>query len=637
MNLSNPNEKLRYKVNIPGLPDGVIALFQSKGQLKYVTKNKTNLVVARQHFQCDMGACLTAYGAQGRTLDSGIIDLARPNFRFGRFEPSEVYVSFSRFKRWCDFAILRPFNKQVLRPVYKDEFIEGLNHLQTRHSDSISQFNEYRLTTIGTTYLYSALHIKNPLNSSTVSCINENSTKDISEYSTSTSNSNSTNISISNSNCNNGSLNSTGSSSSNSISSCSDGTNWISEYSTPTTTSNNKNTSICNNSCSKGSFNSTGSGSSSFNYWSSGTNCSTTVSNNNSSFNGSNVSTEKCRNTQNSDSNRVSPTKKGKNEAVYPTSSFVHDDNDDNDDSDCSKIVDEDDENEYYEECKLLEIANQKNINKTINTTTTACTYIDSDSDSTSETVLPRCSEINYKDLNISELNATEIAEHLLLQDESQCVGIKLIDGSLNWLSLRGFKLKEFMVDDAILYYLRILKRSLNSDNVFIMDTFFYEKLHNQLSRGRGYSEVQRWIVSEAIDLFLLDKLLIPINKPGQHWSLLVLDFSTTTPGVFWYDSLNSMYTHQERTTIVTEINGFMKAEKARCNNSTLDFNTSTYNTYILVRVPQQLPYTNDCGVFLVHFARCVIGNTDLFHYDQAASKQNRIKMLAELLLGRLF
>ena len=87
------------------------------------------------------------------------------------------------------------------------------------------------------------------------------------------------------------------------------------------------------------------------------------------------------------------------------------------------------------------------------------------------------------------------------------------------------------------------------------------------------------------------------------------------------------MCTHNEKKIIVGEINGFLQAEQRQRNHFKFNYN---FNTYTMVSIPLQLPESNDCGIFLAHFPRCEIFNTDLWDL-------NCIKMLAKLFRNNYF
>ena len=224
-----------------------------------------------------------------------------------------------------------------------------------------------------------------------------------------------------------------------------------------------------------------------------------------------------------------------------------------------------------------------------------------------------------------------EKTKELLLRTNCQTLEIKLAEGSLNWNAITRFRTGQCLNDDGVHYYLKLLEKSCNIHNFWLLDSYFYEKL--QTDQHNGYHQVLRYSQRAQIDFFNLKKIIIPINKIGLHWSLIVVNFSNFDVNFSWFDSLPCMYTHNERKIIVEEINGFLQAEQRQRNHFKFNFN---FNTYTMVPVPVQLPGSNDCGIFLAHFARCEMFNTDLWDFEPSESSENRIKMLAQIISEHL-
>lgn len=92
----------------------------------------------------------------------------------------------------------------------------------------------------------------------------------------------------------------------------------------------------------------------------------------------------------------------------------------------------------------------------------------------------------------------------------------------------------QWLNDDVINFYLELIKtRSKDQGgNVSSMNTFFYQKLSKD-----GYQSVRRWTKRLKLDIFSLDKLLIPINIQNMHWVCAVINFSARR--IEYYDSMS--------------------------------------------------------------------------------------------------
>jgi sentrin-specific protease 1 len=137
----------------------------------------------------------------------------------------------------------------------------------------------------------------------------------------------------------------------------------------------------------------------------------------------------------------------------------------------------------------------------------------------------------------------------------------------------------EWLNDEILNYYLSMVReRSINPGNVtsqikshvqarpakplpkiFAFNTFFYSMLS-----GRGYSGVRRWTKKANINLFDLDRVIVPINKGGFHWILSIVNI--TEKRVEYYDSMGREGESNENRVVLTRIRDFM-IEEAKARN----------------------------------------------------------------------
>ena len=73
--------------------------------------------------------------------------------------------------------------------------------------------------------------------------------------------------------------------------------------------------------------------------------------------------------------------------------------------------------------------------------------------------------------------------------------------------------------------------RFVDSARIGVYNTAFYGQL--MMNGKYCHANVIRWSRRlNASDLFDLEKLFIPINIPGQHWFLIIVDFEQAEIGV---------------------------------------------------------------------------------------------------------
>jgi len=83
---------------------------------------------------------------------------------------------------------------------------------------------------------------------------------------------------------------------------------------------------------------------------------------------------------------------------------------------------------------------------------------------------------------------------------------------------------------------MELINSRAKSDDVkvFAMNTYFYQKLSEQ---GYDKANLKRWTKRMKLDIFSLDKLLIPINIGNAHWTCAVINFADKR--FEYYDSMS--------------------------------------------------------------------------------------------------
>lgn len=138
-----------------------------------------------------------------------------------------------------------------------------------------------------------------------------------------------------------------------------------------------------------------------------------------------------------------------------------------------------------------------------------------------------------------------------------------------------------------------VIRRSL------IQNTFFYSKFCED---GTTYRNVMRWTwSSHGINVFDLDKFLVPINIHNSHWVLAVVDVPRRTLCI--YDSLK-WKTHEPKLRNIVK---FLCHEAWAQQRRVLDPASWTILDEPEEPVPLQSLYTNNCGLFTCSFMDSVM------------------------------
>ena len=122
-------------------------------------------------------------------------------------------------------------------------------------------------------------------------------------------------------------------------------------------------------------------------------------------------------------------------------------------------------------------------------------------------------------------------------------------------------------------------------------NTYFFSRLTEDGSYN--YTAVRRW--TDRVDVFSLDKVIIPINVNDEHWFLAVIDFRTKKTQVF--DSMGSIHADVHNT-----LHRWLQDEHRNKHGSELDSAEWGRQLNGAYAVPRQLNGC-DCGVFTCLFA----------------------------------
>jgi len=128
----------------------------------------------------------------------------------------------------------------------------------------------------------------------------------------------------------------------------------------------------------------------------------------------------------------------------------------------------------------------------------------------------------------------------------------------------------EWLNDEIINYYFTLIRtRSLNPSSVLsskikvpkkslprihTFNTYFF-----QLWSQRGYAGVRRWTKKAKVNVFELDRVLVPINKGGFHWVLGVINVEAAR--IEYYDSMGREGESADNRPYLTALKMFMVEE----------------------------------------------------------------------------
>jgi sentrin-specific protease 1 len=164
--------------------------------------------------------------------------------------------------------------------------------------------------------------------------------------------------------------------------------------------------------------------------------------------------------------------------------------------------------------------------------------------------------------------------------------------GKLSGRDIHRLQPGSWLNDEIINYYnLMVRERSLRPETmvnsrttrttakefprVHVFNTFFYSLLSS-----RGYPGVRRWTKKAKVNLFEMDRVIIPINKGGLHWVLCVIN--VTQKRIEYYDSLASEGVSNDNRAVLENVKMFMQEEAKAQKMSADDVAQWTFHVPVL-------------------------------------------------------
>ncbi|CCG20591.1 Ulp2 SUMO deconjugation enzyme [Candida orthopsilosis Co 90-125] len=223
-------------------------------------------------------------------------------------------------------------------------------------------------------------------------------------------------------------------------------------------------------------------------------------------------------------------------------------------------------------------------------------------------------SKTKIEPLNESQL--TKVNQAWQSNPRSICINRYNID--ISFADLQTLRDGRWLNDNIIDFYLNLVMK--RNSKVFIWTTHFYSTL-----ASRGYSGVARWAKRKKIDLFTMDKVIVPVNISNTHWALAVIDNLQKT--ITYYDSLD--FNQSGNPEAVENLQMYMDNEAKRLGHHAIKYKLIPY-----IDAPQQ-KNGSDCGVFTCVAAQ-YLAQDKTFNYSQNDMKVIRRRMTYEIMNDEL-
>jgi DNA-directed RNA polymerase subunit L len=229
------------------------------------------------------------------------------------------------------------------------------------------------------------------------------------------------------------------------------------------------------------------------------------------------------------------------------------------------------------------------------------------------------------EELELSEHDALRVDALMDQYDDPDNV-LATLSGSSAFVthrSLHTLQDGKWLNDEVMNYYVDLMaKQNKEADcrpKCGIVNSFFYAKL----MEGGGeatYKNVKRFSKKRNIDVFDIDKLIVPMNINGNHWVFAVVNFLEKQ--IEYYDSLSGPPERQCKA-----LKAYLQGESLSKRDSDFDFTGWKY-CVVPNHVPQQGDNSVDCGVFTLKGIECVSKGQPLT-YTQAGMPRHRRRIAA--------
>ena len=187
---------------------------------------------------------------------------------------------------------------------------------------------------------------------------------------------------------------------------------------------------------------------------------------------------------------------------------------------------------------------------------------------------------------------------------------------------------REWLNDEVINFYFDMLN-DLAPNKVFLWNSFFWLKLSSD-GNGYNYKAVQRWTSRKKIDIFLFDRIIVPMNVGKNHWALGLVDLKQRT--ISYFDSLAPRTVHASFAEYMIRYLEDEFRDKHK-GEACPDF-LGTFTTTVVDPPQQKIGF--DCGVFTCMNAECLTSGRYWIDFDQSMIPQMRRKIAVQISAGKI-
>lgn len=204
-------------------------------------------------------------------------------------------------------------------------------------------------------------------------------------------------------------------------------------------------------------------------------------------------------------------------------------------------------------------------------------------------------SKERVSDAHVASSSSPKRAQMLVISDDSESEGLvasqeipssptRKSTASLRASDLSCLRNRRWLTDAVINAYLEYLSTMYNDGTLGFVDTFWMNKMIRD-----GYTAALSWSGINGRRLDVFRKFIVPVIT-GSHWILIEVCFATSRIRV--YDSLG-----RRGRSPALKVKDFIKHQ-----------GIDKKFQILWPAVPKQSNY-DDCGVFILEFARCIFEN----------------------------
>jgi sentrin-specific protease 1 len=223
-----------------------------------------------------------------------------------------------------------------------------------------------------------------------------------------------------------------------------------------------------------------------------------------------------------------------------------------------------------------------------------------------------------------------EVEEKVRYGSELETLCIQKAGEQIQRRDLQFLLDQEWLNDVCINSYIHLLRQrsanAMTSENVpvwprtFMFGSFLLDQLCNG-KNGYNYDAVRRVTVRAKVDIFQMEKILIPFHL-GNHWCMACINFSLKR--FEYYDSLGG-----SNSACIQALKRYLDDE-FKNKIGPQGFDTSSWTIFVPKNIPHQVNGF-DCGVFALSYANYLSRNLP-FDFTQSDMPAIRAKFISQIL-----